>query len=218
MKSSLLNYHPWFPSCFGARNSPRLRAALAYDLLVSMPGVSNADRGELQEPFQNPWRHGEQFGEHDVFNHGFSLYAQEVRGPLLIISRATPADRVVSQPVSLRDLPATVVDLAGLDSPAVLPGRSLAEFWRSGPEAAKSQASPAVSEVDVPLEIGPERGRGPAQRGFTMSMVRAAMHYIVDIRGTEQLYDIGVDPRELRNLKDDPGQKETLDRFYHAKA
>ena len=30
--------------------------------------------------------HGEQFGEHGVFNHGFSLYAQEAHVPLVIIS------------------------------------------------------------------------------------------------------------------------------------
>ena len=55
--------------------------------------------------------HGEQFGEHGVFNHGYSLYAHEVHVPLLIISPSAPPGLTVSQPVSLSDQPATVIDL-----------------------------------------------------------------------------------------------------------
>ncbi len=85
--------------------------------------------------------HGEQFGEHGVFNHGFSLYSQEVHVPLLIISSAAPAGRTVSEPVSLRDLPATVVDLIGLGGGSPFPGRSLAESWRTPRGSATIDAS-----------------------------------------------------------------------------
>jgi arylsulfatase A-like enzyme len=34
--------------------------------------------------------HREQFGEHGVFNHRYSLYAHEVHVPLLIISPSAP--------------------------------------------------------------------------------------------------------------------------------
>jgi arylsulfatase A-like enzyme len=157
--------------------------------------------------------HGEQFGEHGVFNHGFSLYAQEVRVPLLIISDGAPAGLSIREPVSLRDLPATVVDLTGLGSGSTFPGSSLAECWRAAPEAGGSaRVSRAVSEVDIPFVIGPERGRGPDQRGFTMSMVSEGMHYLVNIRGAEELYDMAADPHETRNLKDDPAKKQALDR------
>src|SRR3979411_2606482 len=50
--------------------------------------------------------HGEEFGEHGVFNHGYSLYLAEIHVPLVILSAAAPASRSVAQPVSLRDLPA----------------------------------------------------------------------------------------------------------------
>ena len=60
---------------------------------------------------------------------------------------------------------------------------------------------------------GPERGRGPAQRGLTMSLVTTeSLRYIVDVRGVEELYDVAADPRELHNLKDDPEKKASLDR------
>jgi len=155
--------------------------------------------------------HGEQFGEHGVFNHGFSVYAQEVHVPLLIISRDAPPGVSISEPVSLRDLPATVVDLSGLGS--AFPGWSLAECWRKSSGVGKARATRAVSEVDIPVVIGPERGHGPKQRGFTMSLVAEGLHYLMDIQGTEELYDVAADPRELRNLKDDPRQTPALGRF-----
>jgi arylsulfatase A-like enzyme len=157
--------------------------------------------------------HGEQFGEHGVFNHGFSLYADEVHVPLLIISRAAPAGCTISEPVSLRDLAATVVDLAGLDAGPTFPGRSLATYWRDTPDAATSRPTKALSEVDIPLVIGPERGRGSNQREFTVSLVADGLHYLLDVRGNEELYRLGVDPREQRDLKNDPAEDPALARF-----
>ena len=59
--------------------------------------------------------HGEGLGEHDLFEHGESLYSTEIHVPLLDCSALRhKAGRVVRETVSLRDLPATVVELAGL--------------------------------------------------------------------------------------------------------
>ncbi len=157
--------------------------------------------------------HGEEFGEQGVFTHGFSLYSNVVHVPLLIISKGEPPGLLVSEPVSLRDIPATVVDLLGLGPGSAFPGLSLREYWSKDAESEKSRSAQAVSEVDIPVEIGPERGHGPKQRGFTMSLVAEGMHYLVDIRGTEELYELAVDPRELHNLKDDPRQTAVLGRF-----
>ncbi len=54
--------------------------------------------------------HGESFGDHGLYLHGTSLYLDEIGVPLVILSPDAPANRVVNEPVSLRDLPATVVD------------------------------------------------------------------------------------------------------------
>jgi arylsulfatase A-like enzyme len=143
--------------------------------------------------------HGEEFGEHGVFNHGFSLYAPAVHVPLLVLSRTgRPGGKAISEPVSLRDLPATVVDLLGLADGAPFPGRSLAALWRPAPAF---ERSPALSEVDIPTVIDPRRGRGARQRGFTMSLVNGDHHYLVDINGVEELYDLERDSKELRDLK-----------------
>jgi arylsulfatase A-like enzyme len=160
--------------------------------------------------------HGEQFGEHGVFNHGFSLYSPEVHVPLLIISKAAPAGSTISEPVSLRDLPATVADLSGLGAGSTFRGRSLADCWRPTTGADETRSTRALSEVDIPLVIVPQRGRGPNQRGFTMSLVAEGLHYLLDIKGTEELYDLAADPQELRDLKNAPGQNPALRRFRSA--
>jgi arylsulfatase A-like enzyme len=160
--------------------------------------------------------HGEEFGEHGVFNHGFSLYTPELRVPLLIISGEAPPGRTVAEPVSLRDLPATIADLSARVSDSPFSGRSLAECWRQTPGSAVSRADGAYSEAAIPQAIRPERGRGSSQRGFTLSLVAEGLHYLLDGRGQEELYELAADPGELRNLKNNPRKVPALDRFRKA--
>src|SRR5262249_17996555 len=96
--------------------------------------------------------HGESFGEHaGIFCHGKSLYETEFPVPLLVVPPGGAAtQRVVAEPISLRDLAATIVEVTGLESGAPFPGASLARFWGppSKPEAAPpASASPALAEV-----------------------------------------------------------------------
>ena len=56
--------------------------------------------------------------------------------PLLVVApRRVPSGRIVPTPVSLRDLPATVVDLLGLGHESPFPGRSLARHWSASASA-----------------------------------------------------------------------------------
>jgi arylsulfatase A-like enzyme len=157
--------------------------------------------------------HGEAFGEHGVYDHGSSLYLGEIRVPLVILGPAAPARAAISEAVSLRELPATVVDLVGLATGAPFPGRSLAEFWRPGPRAGRASPSPSLSEAPLPIEPDPRHGRGTAQRGFTMSLVADGRHYIRDGGGIEELYELDGDPRESHNLRGTPDGERTLGNF-----
>jgi arylsulfatase A-like enzyme len=146
--------------------------------------------------------HGEEFGEHGVFDHGYSLYLDEVRVPLVILGATAPAGRAVAVPVSLRDLPATIVDLVGLATDSPFPGRSLAAHWRVPPDTRPPRTTPAISEADfLTIGLDPRRGPGPSQRGYTISQVASGWHYFRDGTGTEALYELAGDPAESRNLK-----------------
>jgi arylsulfatase A-like enzyme len=157
--------------------------------------------------------HGEHLGDHLLFFHGCSLYRQLVQVPLVIVDPSTvPAGRVVAEPVSLRDVPATVVDLLGLGRDAPFPGRSLARSWREAPEVAGPASEPLLMESSKPLVLVNE-GREPAAKGPLKSLVAGGMHYIRAGDGSEELYSLATDPEERLNLAGAPAAREVLRRF-----
>ncbi len=93
--------------------------------------------------------HGELFGEFGFSRHGNTLYPQSLHVPLVMrYPGGVPAGRVITDAVSLRDLPATVLDIAGVRDTEI-PGRSLARFWRADSAAAQTTGtpSPLLSEL-----------------------------------------------------------------------
>ncbi len=157
--------------------------------------------------------HGEAWGEHGLFSHRNSVYLDEVAVPLLILCPGAPSGRVVSVPVTLRDLPATVVDVLGLSAGSPFPGRSLAAYWNSAPGSAPAETTPALSELVRSAAFRPLAGRGLSLEGFQMSLVALGRHYIRDSRGGEQLYDLDRDPFERRNVIDSPEGQQAVGTF-----
>jgi len=131
--------------------------------------------------------HGEEFGEHGLLDHGNSLYLPALHVPLVLAwPGRVPAGRRVAPTVSLRDLAATILDLAG-QRPA-LPGHSLRALWVQPP--ADTGVASAVAEV--------RRARGlpawfPVSRGDMISIVTTTHQYIRGATG-EQLFDLRLDP------------------------
>ena len=124
---------------------PRSDLNLISDCYDSCLGYLDQKLGELFDELQHRGvfdhtlvvvtsDHGEGLGEHSLFFHGESLYRTEIRVPLLIVSPRQDRPVNVGETISLRDLPATIVDLAGHGT-APFPGRSLARLWR-GPRPA----------------------------------------------------------------------------------
>ena len=119
---------------------------------------------------------------------------------------------MVAEPVSLRDVPATVVDLLGLGRDAPFPGRSLAGFSGRLPRAVIPPAEPLLMETSKPLLLT-NQGREPAAKGPMKSLVAAGMHYIRDGDGLEELYVLESDPEELVNFAGAPDAQAALQRF-----
>lgn len=149
--------------------------------------------------------HGELFGEHGQFAHGQHLYRPLIEVPLLFAGAVgIDAGRVVKTPVSLRDVPATILDLAGLEP--LLPGMTLAPLW-SGTGA---DASPVLAQ----LEPAPNQ----TDRQFTASspmrsLVNGEYHYIGWTEGREQLFHRQNDPEQLHDLAGDPAYSHVLSRL-----
>ena len=142
--------------------------------------------------------HGESFGEHPmVFRHGMSLYQTEVRVPLVIVPPAgKPAQQVVTETASIRDLPATVVDILGFKAGSPFPGDSLARFWNgSSPvesaAAGLATANHALAEL-VPIDpFRTDPWRPDSRRVPVAALVEGDWSYIRrDTDGREMLFNL----------------------------
>lgn len=154
--------------------------------------------------------HGEQFDEHGLKGHGNSLYLQLIHVPLVLrYPVSVAAGRRVTDPVSLRDLPATLLDLAQLGSPQ-MPGRSLARFWKPTPAVADSVF---ISSYLTNFEDG---WLAPARQRRMRSLLTRDLHWIRGFDGGEQLYAHWRDPGEHDNLVTDPSAIQRLDSFRTA--
>ncbi len=160
--------------------------------------------------------HGEGMGEHQLFDHGESLYRQEIHVPLLIVPPAGGRSaRVVRETVSLRDLPATILDVIGLADSSPFPGRSLASRWReTAPLSDPAETEPVLSELPRPNPYDPNQGRSPAKRGPLISVAERDFVYIRNRGdGTEELYNERDDPGEERDLSRTEAMRPVLERL-----
>jgi arylsulfatase A-like enzyme len=137
--------------------------------------------------------HGEEFGEHAVFDHGNSLYMEGLHVPLAMRFADLPPGAVVERPVSLRDLPATVVDLLGLADDSPFPGQTLVAEWDARrPEVSRTVLSEVTLAPRLPDWF-------PVSQGDMQSLVSGRWHFISGGTG-EELYDIASDLAEMDDL------------------
>jgi arylsulfatase A-like enzyme len=161
--------------------------------------------------------HGEGLGEHGLFDHGESLYRTEIGVPLLFVPPSGEQHAsIVNDSVSLRDLPATIVDFLDLRDSSPFPGRSLARFWRERPPRpdVATDVNAVISELPRPNPADPNRGRSPASRGPLVSLAMGDFVYIRNLGdGTEELFNERDDPRERDNRALLPSMMPVLDGF-----
>jgi arylsulfatase A-like enzyme len=161
--------------------------------------------------------HGEGLGEHNLFDHGESLYRPEIRVPLLIVQPSSGRTRgLVDEAVSLREIPATVAELVGAGAKSPFPGRSLTRLWGQPPvlAAAPGAGHWVLSELSAPNPRDPNQGRSPAHRGPLFSLVMGDFVYIRHQKNRkEELFDEREDPGELKNRAHDEAMLPVVQRF-----
>lgn len=149
--------------------------------------------------------HGQAILEHGLIGHRTSLYREQIHVPLLIaLAGKTPQGYLVTDPVSLDALPATILGLAELNGSA-FPAPSLVPLWSESPQQRTSW--PVVAEVagatrpPTPEEI---RRNTPTAFGWVKSLVTPEWHFILQQNGRVELFSWKDDPAEMHSLAETP--------------
>ncbi len=135
--------------------------------------------------------HGTEFYEHQLFDHGHTLYDELIHVPLIVWLPGSKARGVVSDQVRAIDVMPTVLELMGVRlSDKVkkqMQGKSLIPLMRGG-----HMELPAFSETDYRFYASKRSIRTPDGYKFIYSMDT----------GKKELYGLKEDPYEINNLVD----------------
>jgi choline-sulfatase len=146
--------------------------------------------------------HGEMNGEHGMWRKS-NFYEASARIPAQIVwpGHITPGTRI-PQVMSLVDVVATIVDIAGAEPVTPLDGDSLLPLLRGDSSGWKDAA---FAEY---LAHGVDRPMAMLRQG------RYKLNY--SLNDPPELYDLEADPGEFHNLADDPQYREILDALQAA--
>jgi len=134
--------------------------------------------------------HGESLGEHQEQSHGFFIYQEGVHVPLIFV---TPFEKLHgisrARPVSLVDVMPTILDLAGIQAPSQVQGKSLQPLFSKD---SKGVESIAYSETFYPR----------FHYGWSELKSLQDERYKLILAPELELYDLQNDPDEERNMID----------------
>ncbi|NUQ78131.1 MAG: sulfatase [Polyangiaceae bacterium] len=130
--------------------------------------------------------HGEAFGEHKQYRHGFEIWENLVHVPLIIHAPGiTP--RQIDVPRSAIDLAPTIMELVGVPRPEWFQGTSLVSELYGG------EAKPRDVIVDLPRTSDNDRRRALIRGDYKITAYGDDFGY--------ELYDIKNDPGETKDIK-----------------
>ncbi len=146
--------------------------------------------------------HGEAFAEHGMIRHGFELWEELVRVPLIVrVPGVTP--RHLQARRSAIDLTPTILDLCGVPGPAgsdtdFIAGTSLVpDFF------APAGSEPPARPVFVDMAAGPNNADRQA-------LIEDGKKLVASGGRPLSLYDLESDPGETKDLLDDSAQAEPM--------
>jgi choline-sulfatase len=145
--------------------------------------------------------HGDMLGSHRLFNKGYNMYEETHRVPLIIrwpekISSA----KLCTDFVSTTDLMPTLLEVAGIEKPSNIDGRSIVPLLEGYSDNRRDSVFAEFHGYETAL--------------CTIRMVRTdRWKYIYNPCSEDELYDVDSDPGELCNLVSDLGHKHILRRM-----
>jgi arylsulfatase A-like enzyme len=136
--------------------------------------------------------HGESLGEHGIYFEHHGLYDNVLRPPLILCGPGVPRGRRIDAPTLLTDVAPTVLELLGFATQEGVEGRSLVPYLAAGAARFHSQV--------LAVECTWMAKWALRKNGFKVIVSREP-----DFYGNPpvELYDLGSDPGENRNLAEE---------------
>jgi arylsulfatase A-like enzyme len=144
--------------------------------------------------------HGEEFFEHEGFEHGHSLFDELIRVPLIfsLPGRLAKGLRIGKQ-VRLIDVAPTIVELLGLESEPEFEGVSLVQLLEGD-----RSVTPATNSV-LPPELAYSESILYGTEKKSLSAYPWKLIYDT-MTGEATRFNLAEDPKEMHDISDDPGQ------------
>lgn len=132
--------------------------------------------------------HGEALGDRGMMEHAVSVYQDQVHVPLLVKYPGESNGAVITTPVSGIDIMPTILEAAGAEPMKKAQGRSLL------------QPDPSRSILSESFRSGLLVRWSPKFDRVERSIVRGNWKWVESTAGKAELYDLGADPLEAKNL------------------
>ncbi len=146
--------------------------------------------------------HGEAFAEHGMIRHGFELWEELVRVPLIVRVPGVSARHVQTRRSAI-DLAPTILDLCGVPAPTA----SAADFLSGTSLVPDFFAAPGSEPVARPVFIDMAAGPNNADR---QALIDDDQKLVASGGRPLSLYDLKADPGETKDLLDDSSVAEPM--------
>lgn len=157
--------------------------------------------------------HGEMLGDHGLYAKGCRFYEGLVHVPLILsMPGLLPQGKQTDALVELLDIAPTLLDLAGLETPSHMAGRSLLPLLKG--ETSTHRDYIRCEYYDALSLVNPSRVHWEGSRA---TMIRGHRYKLVTYHGHEtgELFDLQKDPEEFDNLWDEHTMRETRFRLMN---
>lgn len=141
--------------------------------------------------------HGESF-EHGYVGHGGAFYEEQTHIPLIIKAPETHTSRIIDDLVEQVDIPATILDLANIEIPSTMEGRSLLPLLQG-------ESLPLKAIFSMNFQSNPGKGQKIKEGGIAIWQGDYKLMYFFSERDKVRkplLFNLKDDPDEMNDLFD----------------
>lgn len=155
--------------------------------------------------------HGEAFGEHGQFSHGFELWENLVRVPMFVLLPGVAPKRI-DVPRSALDLAPTILELLGVDPASPAGGGPLHLEGKSLVSEMTGRKAPEERDVILDLPMTSDNDKRRAVVHGNLKIVAYGNEELL------KLYDVALDPEEKKPITSGPTFDEMTRRYRAATA